>query len=69
MEKMGFKDSDQRSIFSAIAAIMHLSNVEFGEEIDWDGNSVATLDMKHPSIMQAAKLLKVTSFLVSLRLP
>eukprot|EP00960_Hanusia_phi_P047826 758609-Hanusia_phi.AAC.4 len=59
MDKMGFKESDQRSIFSAVAAIMHLSNVEFGEEIDWDGNSVATLDVKSASIVQAAKLLKV----------
>jgi len=61
MDKMGVDAEAQRSIFSGVTAILHMCNIEVGEENDFDGNSFGTLDVKGGSIQQAAKLLQVSA--------
>jgi hypothetical protein len=61
MERMGVSSEVQRSIFSGVTAILHLCDIEVGEENDFDGNSVGTVDVKGASIQQAAKLLQVSA--------
>jgi myosin-5 len=60
-EKMGVGNEVQRSIFSGVAAILHLCSIDVGEENDFDGNSCGTVDVKGASIQQAAKLLQVSA--------
>ena len=61
MDTMGLEKECQWSIFAGVSAILHLCSIEVGEENDFDGNSVATVDVKGSSIQQAAKLLKVSA--------
>lgn len=42
----------QRNLLRVVAATLHLSNVEMGEEVDWDGNSVATVGY-YPTVQYA----------------
>jgi hypothetical protein len=60
MEGLRFAKQDRDSLLSMVAAALHLSNINFQEENDWDGNASATLDLKDPSLNHAAKLLQVS---------
>ncbi len=58
---MGVPSHTQRSIFSGLAAILHMSSIEIWEDTDDDGNSVAKLDPCSAHFVHASRLLQVST--------
>jgi myosin-5 len=61
LDKMGVPSQTQRSIFSGLAAILHMSSIEIWEDTDDDGNSVAKLDPSSAHFVHASRLLQVST--------